>query len=257
MKNTGAIVTGAANGIGKEIALQLAKKFNFLGLIDMDPRALEEVSRECARSDCIVECVVIDVRDRKSLKKWVVAFDKRNEVELFVANAGISPVTSKYGPKENALSAKEVVDVNLVGTINSVHSILPQMMKRNRGQIALMASLAAYGPIGASPSYCASKAGVLSYGQCLRYQLSSFGIRVSSICPGYISTRLTSFNGFEEGKISKRIDPCAGAKIIVRGLEKNHAVINFPLRLFFSAKLIYSLPEWLLKLVTEKYQNRS
>lgn len=178
-------------------------------------------------------------------------FDRVSEVDLVIANAGISPATSKYGPSENALLAAEIVEINLIGTINTVNCLLSQMIARKSGQIAMMASIAAYVATGDSPSYCASKAGVLAYGRGMRHRLRDVGIDVSVICPGYVDTRLTG--GFRHAK-DLRLSTRKAAEIIIDGLRRNKAEIAFPFSMYFVSRLVYAFPEYLRKIWIDTYQ---
>ena len=113
----------------------------------------------------------------------------------------------------------------MIGVLNAVHPVLPRMIARGRGQIGIMSSLAGFIPLADAPSYCASKAAVLSYGLGLRGAVEDKGIRVSVVCPGYVDTpMIAQETGWQPLKMSAE----AAAEQTVRGLAANRAVIAFP-----------------------------
>ena len=118
-----------------------------------------------------------------------------------------------------------VVDVNLKGVAHVLRHFVPAMIARGHGQIGIMSSLAGFIPLADAPSYCASKAAVLSYGLGLRGAVEDKGIRVSVVCPGYVDTpMIAQETGWQPFKMSAE----AAAEQTVRGLAANRAVIAFP-----------------------------
>jgi len=123
------------------------------------------------------------------------------------------------------------------------------MKKRKHGQIAIVSSLAAYRGMPITPSYCASKAAIKSYGEALRGWLAEDGIRVSVICPGFVESELSAqFFGDKPLMISSQ----KAASIIIKGLEKNKARISFPfplnLGMWFLAILPPTISDWFMRL---------
>ena len=122
------------------------------------------------------------------------------------------------------------------------------MQQRRQGQIGIVSSLAAYRGMPITPSYCASKAAVKSYGEALRGWLVDDNIKVSVICPGFVESELSAqFHGDKPMMIS----PDKAAGIIIKGLNKNKANISFPfplnLGMWFLAVLPAGLSDWFMK----------
>jgi short-subunit dehydrogenase len=140
---------------------------------------------------------------------------------------------------ESAAQLRRITDVNVTGVINTVAPLLPRLVGRRRGQIALMSSLAGFRGFAGAPAYCASKAWVRVYGESLRTELATQGIGVSVICPGFVRSRMTAVNRFPMPFL---MDGERAARIIQRGLAKDRARIAFPWPMASAVWLLATLP---------------
>ncbi len=242
------VITGASSGIGKALALYYARQGAILGLIGRNKDRLDAVAAECRTTGAQdVKTGVIDVRARAELMSWIVDFDRMSPVDLLFANAGINGGTTAEGAFEPNDLSLMLVEINVLGVLNSVHALLPAMIARGHGQIALLGSLAGFVPLADSPSYCASKSAVLAYGLALGDGLRPRGIFVSIICPGFVETPMAN-----SVASSKPFQISAGdaAKRIALGLDRRQAIIAFPFPLALAARLGQFLPgalrRWLL-----------
>ncbi len=130
--------------------------------------------------------------------------------------------------------------------INTIYPLLDRMMSRGRGQIGIVASIAAFVPLPDSPSYCGSKAALLNYGVALRHLVRPRGVDVSVICPGYITTpMLQQETGWKPFEVSVE----RAAELIHRGLSRKRAVIAFPFPLALAARIGGLLPDWAQRIV--------
>jgi short-subunit dehydrogenase len=242
------VITGASSGIGKALALLYAKRGASLGLIGRNQERLDAVAAQCRQEGANdVETGIIDVRARAELMNWIAAFDRKRPVDLLFANAGVTGGTTATGAFEpNELSFR-LVEINVLGVFNSVHAILPAMIERGHGQIALLSSLAGFVPLADSPSYCGSKYAIMGYGLALGDALRPRGLKISVICPGFVETPMA--NSVASSK-PFQISADEAAKRIARGLERGQTIIAFPFALAFGARLGQFLPasvrRWLL-----------
>ena len=219
------IITGASSGIGKALALRYARDGASLGLLGRNQERLDAVANACRALGAEVVMGVLDVRSREDLNRWMVDFDGVGPVDFIIANAGVMEGTRPGGQIEPPDAAYALMETNVLGLLNTVQPLLPAMMKRGHGQIALIGSIAGFVPLADSPSYSASKAAVLTYGLSLRDLLEPHGVGVSVICPGYIATPMMER---ENGTKPFAMPVDKAAEIIARGIASNKATVVLP-----------------------------
>jgi len=231
------LITGGSGGIGAAIARVYAAPGVTLALGGRDAARLERVAEACRAAGAAVGVASADVRDAERLAAWIAEADTRAPLDLVIANAGVSAGTGGSGETED--QARRIFDTNVAGVINTVMPAVGRMRPRRRGQIAIMASLAAFRGFPGAPAYCASKAAVRVWGEALRGHLHGSGIAVSVICPGYVRSPMTAVNEFPMPLL---MDAERAARIIRRGLQRDRARIAFPWRLYAAVRLLSALP---------------
>lgn len=241
------VITGASSGIGAALAREYAARGIVLGLLGRNEARLQVVQAACEAEGAQVVLGVMDVTDERAMRQWLETFDAKYPVDLLVANAGISLGSSRTGDAvlEEEEAARQLFKVNVDGMLNSVLPLVPFMVQRGHGQIALMASLAAMRGLPSAPAYSTSKAAVKHYGEALRGKLGKHGVRVSVICPGYVKTPLTEVNRFPMPFL---MEADKAARIIRKGLVRNKPRIAFPWMLY--------VPLWLLSCLSPRLTDR-
>jgi len=190
MKNKVAIVTGAAQGIGKAIAQKLANAGAKVYILDYNLNAAENTAEEFRKAGWNViakKCDVADVKATQSLAREIIA--KENKIDILVNNAGI---TQKIGILEmTEESWDRVFDVNLRGPFFLTQVIFENMMLHRGGSIINIASLSAErGGKFAAINYSCSKGGIVTMTKCLALNGGEYGIRVNAVAPGLIKTAM-------------------------------------------------------------------
>ena len=208
---------------------------------------LAEMAAACRARGAAVHTASIDVCDKEKLAEFINDIDTNCPIDLAIANAGIS--AGGFDGHKAAARADEVFAVNLGGVLNTIHPLIPRMIARGRGHLAIMSSLAGIRALPSAPAYSASKAAVRFYGDALRGELKGQGIDVSVICPGWITTPLTDKNNFPMPFIMS-VD--RAARIIQRGLQHKKARIAFPRRLYYPLCLFAALPLFMTDSLFEK-----
>jgi short-subunit dehydrogenase len=244
------VITGASSGIGEALAYEYAAPGVRLGLTGRNEERLRKVVGVCEGKGAVVDAVVLDVTNRDAMRRWLEEVDAVQPVDLVIANAGISAGTEGVFSGERAEQVRKVFDVNLNGVLNTIEPVLPRMVERGRGQIALMASLAGFRGFPGAPSYCASKAAVKAYGEGLRGDMADKGVKINVVCPGFVVSRMTDANDFKMPFLMKT-DQAAG--IIRRGLAKNRGRISFPSPMVFLIWVAVLLPDALLQRLVQGF----
>jgi NAD(P)-dependent dehydrogenase (short-subunit alcohol dehydrogenase family) len=225
-------VVGASSGIGAAVARELARRGATVAISARRDERLRQVSG----GDMLV--VPLDVTDAAS----VAAAARRvsgelGPIDLAVLSAGY------WQQMDPANWDTEVFDqhirVNLVGMSNAIAAVLPGMLRRRHGVIAGIASVAGYRGLAGSEAYGATKAAQMNLLESLRVHIARTGVRVTTICPGFVRTDLTAGNSFP---MPFMIETDEAARSICDGLERERTEIVFPTRMALLMKTTRLVP---------------
>jgi short-subunit dehydrogenase len=238
-------VTGASTGIGRELALRLARRGVRTAVSARSADTLEQLARIHEN----IRPVPLDVTSRADVAaahQRVV--DAIGAIDLAVLNAGIwHPMKSSA---YDATKAIQSMQVNYFGIVNVLEPLIPAMIRNGKGQIALVASVAGYRGLPMAAAYAPSKAAVISLAEVLRLELSRHNIVVSLVNPGFVETPMTAVNTFPMPFILKSED---AANRILRGLERGRFEIAFPWQLVTMLKVLRAMPNWLYLRVGRRF----
>jgi short-subunit dehydrogenase len=233
------VITGASDGIGAALACTLAGPGRRLLLVARRADRLDAVAQQCREAGAATELAALDVTHRQAMADTLMRYDAASPVDLVIANAGVSAGLRPGQAPEEPTAARRVFDVHIHGMLNTLDPLLPSMLARGEGQIALMSSLAAMAPLADMPSYSASKAAIRAYGTSLRRWLRPRGVAVSVICPGFVTSPMSArHKGFKPFEIPSD----RAATRILRGLARREAYITFPWQLALLTWLGERLP---------------
>ncbi|MBD9018996.1 MAG: 3-oxoacyl-[acyl-carrier-protein] reductase [Coprococcus comes] len=186
-----AIVTGASRGIGKAIALELARQgifvvINYNGSKEKAEETLRTIQNE-GGDGVIYQCNVADFEACKTFIEDIVSTYGR--IDILVNNAGITKDGLLMRMSEEDFS--DVIDVNLKGTFHCIRFASRQMMKQRSGKIINHASVVGISGNAGQVNYAASKAGIIGMTKSAAKELASRGITVNAVAPGFIETEMT------------------------------------------------------------------
>lgn len=234
------LITGASSGLGAALASLYAAEGVHLFLLGRDKDRLTHVATTARRHGATVHEHRGDVTSQPMMEWWVRECNRMAPLDLIIANAGISAGTGEGHDTHD--QSKAIFTTNLHGVLNTIHPVLPAMVQRGQGQVAMISSLASYRGFAGAASYCASKAAVRVYGQALRAELAHHGVKISVVCPGFITTPMTDVNAFPMPFI---MEPDKAAAIIRKGLSRNKGLIAFPWAMHNFVRLLAALPaDW-------------
>jgi short-subunit dehydrogenase len=247
-----AVVTGASSGIGWALAKALAAEGARVGLVARRREALEQLAAEIGNDGGTAATAPADVGDRQAVVSAIQDVAARlGPIDLLVANAGVGAPTLLE--PLNVGEIEKMFRVNTLGVIYAIEAVLPEMLRRGRGHLAAVSSLAAYMALPGESAYCASKAAVNTFLKGLRIQLRGRGIAVTTICPGFIRTPMTSVNEFHMPFI---LEADEAARRIVRALRRRVKVYNFPWQTALLTRLTRWLPDWVLARTMASYNEK-
>ena len=236
------VITGASSGIGRALALELAREGCKVGLIARRAEMIETLAKEIAGAGGTSAHVAADVGERTRIVEAIHELAARlGPVDLLIANAGIGR-PSAIDPM-NVEALEQVFRINFLGVVYSFEAVLPAMLQRGSGHLAAVSSLGAYRGMPGQQAYCASKAAVNTFLDGLRVQLRPRNIAVTTICPGFVWTPMTEDHPF---KMPFLLQPDAAARKIVKALKRRKKVYNFPWQTTLLMKLTRWVPDWLL-----------
>lgn len=185
-------VTGAGSGIGRETALAFAAEGAELVISDIDEAGLKETAAKIGAHGGVVHTYVLDVADADAVERFADEVCAAHGVpDVVVNNAGIGVAGAFLDTPAEQFD--RVLDVNLGGVVNGCRAFARRLVERGTGgHIVNVASMAAYSPLKGLNAYCTSKAAVYMFSDCLRAELASAGIGLTTICPGIINTNIVS-----------------------------------------------------------------
>ena len=255
------VVTGAASGIGREIALAFARLGARLSLCDIEGEGLGRVRGELDSLGCEPYTEVVDVSQARQVGEFCDnTYRQMGRVDVLCNNAGVG-----YGGKfeESSLDDwKWIMGANLWGVIHGCHFFYPRMIEQgDGGHIVNIASGAGIMPLPMTTAYCCTKYGVVGFSETLRAEAAAHGIGVTAICPGIVSTNITKelrmCSGTERSSVSEVANkahwffmrfgysPEKVADSVVRAVEKNKVVVSVDKGTYLM-DLTHRLSRWLL-----------
>jgi short-subunit dehydrogenase len=229
-------LTGASSGIGEALARHYAGRGATLGLVARRGEILERLK---ASLDVPAEIYERDVRDIAALASAASDFQGKHGVpDLVIANAGVS-----YGTltehEEDAATFREVLDINVMGLVHTFHPFIEPMRARGRGTLAGIASVAGVRGLPGASAYSASKAAAINYLEALRLEMRRSGVKVSTICPGFIATPMTAKNPYPMPFIIAADD---AARRIARAIDAGKSYAIIPWQMAVVGRILKILP---------------
>ena len=241
-----AFVTGASSGIGRGLAVRLARDGFAVGILARRRDALLDVESEIQAVGSTAAVLPCDVADREAVHAAVrVCEQQLGPITLLVANAGVSEMT--VVDDLDAADVERLVAVNFFGAVYAAEVVLPGMRARRAGHLVAVSSLAGTGGLPMTAAYSASKAALNNFFESLRIDLRGTGIQVTVVKPGYVRTPMTDRNLHPMPFLVELDDAVEG---IMRAIRRGAREYRFPWPLAtvaWSAQIVpRSFYDWLV-----------
>jgi short-subunit dehydrogenase len=172
--------------------------------------------------------------------------------DAVIANAGLSVGTLTDHPEDTGVF-QEILLTNVIGLVNTFQPFLPGLRERGTGTLAGIASVAGYRGLPGAGAYSASKAAAIAYLESLRVELRASGIRVVTVCPGFVDTPLTRVNPYPMPFLMRPEVAAAQIAALV-GRGRPYGVI--PWQMAVVARVLHVMPDWLYDLLFAKAKHK-
>lgn len=231
-------ITGASSGIGRATALAHARRgWTIAATARREPELLS-LAQEAGAVGGRLIAHPGDVTDKDRMAQIASAIETAHgPIARLVLNAGA------YIPVRAAAfetrAYKHSFDLNVMGVVNGLAAVLPAMMARRGGQIAITASVAGYGGLPSASAYGATKAALINLAAGLKFDLDNAGVLIQVVCPGFVKTQATEGNAFPMPFL---MDVSDASERLVAGLETPRFEIAFPKRFAYLLKVLNCLP---------------
>ncbi len=237
-------ITGASSGIGQTLAEFYAEQGNQIAVCARRAERLQSLARRWPGQFL---CYPLDVTDAAALRAAAEDFLARcGTPDVVIANAGISHGTLNERAADLE-AVRRVMDTNVFGMAATFSPFIAAMRRAGRGRLVGIASVAGIRGLPGAGAYCASKAAAISYLESLRVELRGSGVKVVTICPGFIDTPMTQVNRFPMPfLLPPDVAARAFAGAIARGVRQ--AVIPWPMAVvaWILRRLPNAVYDWLL-----------
>ncbi len=229
-------ITGASSGIGEALARHYAMQGAIVGLAARRAETLQVLSESLP---CTSVCYPLDVTDASALRLAAENFITRfGAPDIVIANAGISVGTlTEYA--EDLEAIRRVMDVNVFGMAATFSPFAHAMRLAGRGRLVGIASVAGIRGLPGAEAYSASKAAAISYLESLRLEMRGSGVKVVTLCPGYIETPMTEINPY---RMPFLLPAAEAARRFARVIERGTSYAVVPWQMGIVAKLLRLLP---------------
>lgn len=233
------VISGASSGIGLALARHYLERGAFIAVIARRGGLLQTLAAEFPGK---VFCYALDVRDAAAIRAAAADFMARAGVpDIVIANAGVSIGTLTRYAADNEVF-QHVMDINVVGAVKTFQPFVGAMREVGHGRLVGIASVAGFRGLSGVGAYSASKAALISYMESLRLEMRGSGVKVVTICPGYIRTPMTDINPYPMPFLLEVDD---AARRIARVIDRGTSFAVVPWQMALVGRVMKLLPNWL------------
>ena len=233
------VISGASSGLGLSLARHYLERGANIAAFARRSELLQSLSLEFPAQ---VHCYALDVRDAAAVQQAALDFIGRVGVpDVVIANAGVSVGTlTEYAEDTDAF--QQVMDINVLGMVQTFQPFVAAMREAGQGSLVGIASVAGFRGLPGAGAYSASKAAAITYLESLRVELQGSGVKVVTICPGYVKTAMTAVNPYPMPFI---LEVPEAASRIAKAIARQTSFAVIPWQMGLVGALLKLLPRWL------------
>jgi len=241
-----ALITGASSGLGRGLAVWFAKQGVTVYAAARRTAALESLREEAGE---LIKPLTLDVAKADQTHERITALDAEcGGLDLVIANAGIGTLTN--GKRIEWPAVKNIIDVNVSGALATLCAPLPGMVKRGRGHLVGVSSLASRIPAPRLSTYCASKTFLSMWLDSLRLDVEKLGVSVTTLQPGYVKSEMTAQN--KPGQMPFILETDDAVERMGKAIVRRAKLHSFPWQISASIGLANMLPKSLMAKIVNK-----
>lgn len=231
-------VTGASSGLGRALALRLAREGWRVVASARRASELEALDAEARGTKGHIHPLPLDVTDREAV------LEARRRIEATWGPVGVAVLNAGSYAQDTALAPdaaafRRTFDLNVMGVAHGLEAVVPAMVARGRGHVVIVASVAGYQGLPYAAAYSASKAALIALAEAQRAELERAGVLLQLVNPGFVRTPLTDKNEFPMPFLMELEDAVTAMR---RGMDSTRFEITFPRRFAFLLKLGQMMP---------------
>lgn len=240
------VISGASSGLGLALAQHYLELGAAVGVMARRLPLLQDLELRYPQQ---VRSYALDVRDAAALRSAAQDFMAQVGVpDIVIANAGVSVGTlTEYAEDLDAF--QQVMDINVGGMVKTFHPFIAAMRDAGRGRLVGIASVAGFRGLPGASAYSASKAAAITYLESLRVEMRDSGVKVVTLCPGYIKTPMTAINPYTMPFI---LEPADAARRMARVIECGRSFAVVPWQMALVGRLLKLLPNCVYDFVFNK-----
>jgi len=244
------VITGASSGLGLALARHYLERGATVAACARREELLQSLAAEFPGK---VFCYTLDVRDAAAIRAAADDFMARVGVpDIVIANAGVSIGTLTRYAEDNDVF-QHVMDINVLGAVKTFQPFVEAMRQAKHGRLVGIASVAGFRGLPGSGAYSASKAALISYLESLRVELHGSGVKVVTVCPGYIRTPMTDINPYPMPFI---LEADEAARRMARVIESGKSFAVVPWQMGMVGWLLKRLPNWLYDMLFSRMPHK-
>jgi NAD(P)-dependent dehydrogenase (short-subunit alcohol dehydrogenase family) len=233
------VISGASSGLGLALARHYLNQGSIVAALARRGELMQPLGIEFPNQ---VFCYPLDVRDAVAVQHAANDFISRHGCpDVVIANAGVSVGTlTEFA--EDTERFQQLMDINVVGLVKTFQPFIAAMRAQQRGVLVGVASVAGFRGLPGAGAYSASKAAAITYLESLRVELRHSGVKVVTICPGYIKTPMTTYNPYPMPFI---LDANDAARRIALAIKRQAVFAVIPWQMDLVGRVLKCLPNWI------------